>query len=283
MSSGRSVLSSDSRTPPSGTIPEDAGTRLGTTRRPPDLSSVTVSEQPAIMDNAPHWARTWGLTAAAAALAVGAWYLLPVEAWLRAFSDWANGFGPYGLLVFGVLFFLATLLIVPGTPLTIAGAVAYGWAVMPVVLVAATLGSWLAFFAARHLFRDRLRRLIDRKPRLRATVEAVGDGGWRLLTLMRLSPFVPFNAQNYALGVTDVSTTAYLVSTVIGMLPGTVVCVYLGAIGRRAGSDEPTHWITLGLGLVATVVAVEMTRRRVKAKLEAGRSGAARHDRSEFA
>ncbi|WP_232628933.1 TVP38/TMEM64 family protein [Methylobacterium sp. Leaf118] len=228
------------------------------------------------MDNARHWARTWLVTAAAAALAVGAWSLLPVDAWLRAFSDWANGFGPYGLLIFGALFFLATLLVVPGTPLTIAGAVAYGWAVMPVVLVAATLGSWLAFFAARYLFRDRLRRLIDRKPRLRATVEAVGDGGWRLLTLMRLSPFVPFNAQNYALGVTDVGTTAYLVSTVIGMLPGTVVCVYLGAIGRRAGSDEPTHWITLGLGLglVATVVAVELTRRRVKAKLEAGPGGA---------
>ncbi len=56
-----------------------------------------------------------------------------------------------------------------------------------------------------------------------------------------------------------------------------MVCVYLGAIGRRAGSDEPTHWITLGLGLVATVVAVEITRRRVKAKLEQaeGRMGKA--------
>jgi uncharacterized membrane protein YdjX (TVP38/TMEM64 family) len=223
------------------------------------------------MDNARSWVRTGLLTGAAVAVCVGAWMLLPVEDWLREFSRWANGFGPYGLLVFGVLFFLATLLIVPGTPLTIAGAVAYGWAVMPVILVSATLGSWLAFFAARHLFRERVRALIARKPGLKATVEAVGDGGWRLLTLMRLSPFVPFNAQNYVLGVTDVRTAAYLVSTVIGMLPGTVVCVYLGVIGRRAGGDEPTHWITLGLGLVATVVAVEVTRRRVKAKLESAK------------
>ncbi|CAO4174203.1 TVP38/TMEM64 family protein [Methylorubrum populi] len=217
---------------------------------------------------------TWAVTALAAALAVGVWFLLPVEEWLRAFSAWANGLGPYGLLAFGLLFFVATLLVVPGTPLTIAGAVAFGWAVMPVVLLAATLGSWLAFFAARYLFRDRVRALIERRPAFKATVEAVGDGGWRLLTLMRLSPFVPFNAQNYALGVTEVGTPAYLISTVIGMLPGTVVCVYLGAIGRRAGGDEPTHWITLGLGLVATVAVVELTRRRVRAKLEAGRAGA---------
>ena len=219
-------------------------------------------------------ARPWLITAGAAALALAAWHLLPVEDGLRAFSAWANGLGPYGLAAFGALFFLATLLVVPGTPLTIAGAVAFGWAVMPVVLVAATLGSWLAFLAGRHLFRDRVRALIARRPRLRATVEAVGDGGWRLLTLMRLSPFVPFNAQNYALGVTDVGTGAYLVSTVIGMLPGTLVCVYLGVIGRHAGSDEPTHWITLGLGLVATVAAVELTRRRVRAKLEAAKVGA---------
>ena len=219
-------------------------------------------------------ARPWLITAGAAALALAAWHLLPVEDGLRAFSAWANGLGPYGLAAFGALFFLATLLVVPGTPLTIAGAVAFGWAVMPVVLVSATLGSWLAFLAGRHLFRDRVRALIARRPRLRATVEAVGDGGWRLLTLMRLSPFVPFNAQNYALGVTDVGTGAYLVSTVIGMLPGTLVCVYLGVIGRHAGSDEPTHWITLGLGLVATVAAVELTRRRVRAKLEAAKVGA---------
>ncbi|MEN3211631.1 TVP38/TMEM64 family protein [Methylorubrum populi] len=218
--------------------------------------------------------QTWAAMAGAAALAAAAWYLLPVEEGLRAFSDWANGLGPWGLLAFGVLFFLATLLVVPGTPLTIAGAVAFGWAVMPVVLVSATLGSWLAFVAARTLLRDRVRRLIERRPALNATVEAVGDGGWRLMTLMRLSPFVPFNAQNYVLGVTDVRTPAYLVSTVIGMLPGTVVCVYLGVIGRHAGSDEPTHWITLGLGLLATLAAVELTRRRVRAKLEGGRVGA---------
>jgi len=223
------------------------------------------------MDEPSRSAQTWAATTGAAALAVGAWYLLPVEEWLRAFSDWANGLGPYGLLAFGVLFFLATLLVVPGTPLTIAGAVAFGWAVMPVVLFSATLGSWLAFVAARHLFRERVRGLIRRRPALNATLEAVGDGGWRLMTLMRLSPFVPFNAQNYVFGVTDVRTSAYLVSTVIGMLPGTVVCVYLGVIGRHAGSEEPTRWVTLGLGLLATVAAVELTRRRVRAKLEAGK------------
>jgi uncharacterized membrane protein YdjX (TVP38/TMEM64 family) len=209
---------------------------------------------------------------AAAAATIAIWYLLPVDAWLRGFGAWATGLGLYGPLAFAAIFLAATLLVIPCTPLTIAGAVAFGWWSMPIVLVSATLGSALAFFAGRSLLRERVRRVIDRRPGWKATAEAVGDGDWRLLLLMRLSPFVPFNAQNYALGITDVGVGAFLVSTVLGMLPGTVLCVYLGVIGRAAGQEGPVHWVSLGLGLAATFGLVVLTRRRVRAKLQARRA-----------
>lgn len=218
--------------------------------------------------------RYWLHTAAACALLVAAWMLLPVESWLRSFGAWAGSFGPLGLAVYGAIFLFATLLIVPCTPLTIAGAVAFGWWALPVTLLAATLGSWLSFALGRNLLRERIRRVVDRKPKWRATVEAVGDGDWQLLTLMRLSPLVPFNAQNYALAVTDLRGTAFLVSTVLGMLPGTILCVYLGVIGRAASAEGPIQWISLSLGLVATIAAIWMTRQRVRAKLKLSRVGA---------
>jgi uncharacterized membrane protein YdjX (TVP38/TMEM64 family) len=37
---------------------------------------------------------------------------------------------------------------------------------------------------------------------------------------MRLSPIVPFNLQNYALGVTAISFLEYLTATLIGITPG---------------------------------------------------------------
>lgn len=218
--------------------------------------------------------RYWLVTAGMLVAACAAWFLLPVDTWFRDFGVWARSLGVVGPIAFGFAFLLATLLVIPGTPLTIAGAVAFGWWAMPLVLLSATLGSVLAFVIARYLLRDRVRTAIDRRPAMRATVEAVGDGGWRLLTLMRISPLVPFNAQNYALGITDVRFPAFLVSTIVGMLPGTIVCVYLGVVGRAASGHAPTQWITLGLGLAATVAAVEITRRRVQAKLRAGGAGA---------
>ncbi|WP_245516747.1 TVP38/TMEM64 family protein, partial [Methylobacterium segetis] len=218
--------------------------------------------------------RYWLATGLAVAAALAAWYLLPVDAWLAAFKAWTQGLGPYGPVAFAALFVVATLLVVPCTPLTIAAGVAFGWWSLPIVLAAATLGSVLAFAAGRTLLQDRVRALIERRPAMKATVEAVGEGGWQLLTLMRLSPFVPFNAQNYILAITDVRPGAFLVSTILGMLPGTLVCVYLGVIGRAAGGDAPEHWISLGLGLVATFAAVGLTRRRVRAKLRMRRAGA---------
>lgn len=212
--------------------------------------------------------RSWMLIVLGLAALAAAWFLLPVQAWLQAFGAWAAALGPFGPIAFAALFVLATLLVVPGTPLTIAGALAFGWWSLPLVLVSATLGSVLAFLAARSVLRRRVERLIARRPAMGATMEAVGDGGWRLLTLMRVSPFVPFNAQNYVLGLTRVRMRDFLVSTLLGMVPGTVLCVYLGVIGRSAGNPA-AHWIPLGLGLVATLAAIAVTRRRVKAKLAA--------------
>ena len=64
------------------------------------------------------------------------------------------------------------------------------------------------------------------------------------MALLRLSPVVPFNVLNYAFGVTRVSLRDYVLASWIGMMPGTLMYVYLGSIAgrpRRRGrrSREP--------------------------------------------
>ena len=96
---------------------------------------------------------------------------------------------------------------------------------------------------------------------------SVARGGWKIVGLLCLSPVVPFNVLNYAFGVTRVSLRDYVIASWIGMMPGTLLYVYLGSVaGDLAGaggraSRTPAEWAFYAVGLVATIaVTVFVTR-----------------------
>ena len=95
-----------------------------------------------------------------------------------------------------------------------------------------------------------------RDEKFRAIDKAIGREGWKIVALLRLSPLIPFSASNYFYGITAVKFWAYVLASWIGMLPGTVLYVYLGTIGKAGlgGGDKassPLEYVFLGVGLVA--------------------------------
>jgi len=50
--------------------------------------------------------------------------LLPMEEWLTAFQHWLADLGPLGYLLFILGYVVATLLFIPGWPLTVGAGVA---------------------------------------------------------------------------------------------------------------------------------------------------------------
>jgi uncharacterized membrane protein YdjX (TVP38/TMEM64 family) len=147
------------------------------------------------------------------------------------------------------------------------------------VFVAALIGSCAAFLVARYLARGAVERRIADNPRFAAIDRAIGAEGRKIVLLLRLSPAFPFNLLNYALGLTRVRFGDYAVAA-IGMLPGTLLYVYLGRVvgdlAKLAGGVRPEHGagqsLLLGIGLVATVVAtVTVTRIARRALAEATR------------
>jgi uncharacterized membrane protein YdjX (TVP38/TMEM64 family) len=103
---------------------------------------------------------------------------------------------------------------------------------------------------------------------------AIGRKGWKVVLLLRLSPLIPFSVSNYLYGLTAISFLSYFVASWVGMLPGTLLYVYLGAAGQSIGAarqKNPWEWALLGAGLVATAaVTVLLTR---VARKELHRSG----------
>ena len=138
--------------------------------------------------------------------------------------------GPWGPLVFGLVYATATLAPVPKNVLSAAAGFAFGLGSGAVLVWSAALvGSGVAFWLGRLLGRDGVERLA--RGHL-ARVDALVDryGGWAVLGL-RLVPVVPFTALNYGSGITTLSFWRYVLATAAGIAPGTVSYVALGAYG----------------------------------------------------
>jgi len=195
-------------------------------------------------------------------------WVFPVQDWVQAFSAWIGGLGAWGVLIYAAAYAGALVVLLPAAPFTIGAGLIYGLWGFPVALVSATLGASLAFLVSRHLVRGRVARLIAGRPGLRAIDRAVGEEGWRVVALLRLSPLVPFNLQNYACGVSSIGFWPYVAATGAGIAPGCLLYVYLGVAGRAAsGGFGPVRWALLGLGLAATVAVTLLVGRRARAVL----------------
>src|SRR6267378_1017774 len=195
------------------------------------------------------------------ALLAAAGWLLPVKQWLTAALTWAAVQREPSALMFIALYVLATVCLVPGLILTLAAGAIFGLA-RGVALVSAgsVLGASAAFFIGRTFAREWTQQRIAAWPRFRALDGALGERGFWIVLLTRLSPAFPFNLLNYAYGVTAVRPRDYVVGSWIGMFPATVLYVYAGsaAASLTQAMSGNVHTGTsgfalLGVGLAATV------------------------------
>lgn len=229
--------------------------------------TVRVAHAPA---PATSWPRRTGqiaiATAAIAALLLAGRQL---EAPLRAFATWVDGLGAVGPLVFIVGYALAVIAFAPGSVLTLAAGATFGIVRGTVyAFVAATLGAALAFLVARHVARPWVENRLAGHPGFAAIDRAIAAQGRRIVFLLRLSPAFPFSLLNYALGLTQVRFVDALVASV-GMLPGTLLYVYYGYVGRQiavaATGTAPARgfadYSVLALGLVATIAVTAIVAR----------------------
>ncbi len=188
-----------------------------------------------------------------------------------------SGLGVIGPIVFTGLYILACVLLIPGSILTLGAGVVFGVITGSIaVSIGSTLGATCAFLIGRYLARDLVASRIAGDEKFKAIDEAVGREGWKIVLLLRLSPVFPFNLLNYALGLTKVSLRHYLVSSWLGMMPGTVLYVYIGSLaGDLAGLGGGGHtrtmgeWILYGIGLPATIAVAVFVARLARKALSA--------------
>ena len=180
---------------------------------------------------------------------------------LRNALEWVDSLGAVGAIAFMLIYVIATVAFLPGSILTLGAGVVFGVALGSIyVFISATIGATLAFLVGRYFARGWISNKIAGNDKFAAIDRAVGQEGLKIVLLTRLSPVFPFNLLNYGLGVTGVSLKDYVIGSV-GMIPGTIMYVYLGSLAGNiatiGGADQPTNptitWAIRIIGFIATV------------------------------
>jgi len=132
-------------------------------------------------------------------------------------------------------------------------------------LTGATAGALLAFLTARYLASEWVERKTE--GRLKQIMDGVESEGWRFVAFVRLVPLFPFNLLNYALGLTRIRLSHYVVASYFCMFPGALAYTYLGYVGREAikGTEGIIQKGLLAVGLLALVVFIPRFVRRMDA------------------
>jgi uncharacterized membrane protein YdjX (TVP38/TMEM64 family) len=222
-----------------------------------------------------------GVVVALASASSAAAVFVPVAPWSAGLFEWLAHAGPSGVAIYAAVFVLAAVCLVPGSILTVGAGVAYGlvWGTV-IASIGGVAAATAAFLVSRTFGRGRVVRWAAADPRVAALDAAIGDHGLRLVILVRLSPLIPFNVLNYALGLTRVGLRDYALGSFVGMLPVTVLYVYIGslagplaALARSTGRGGPLGHAVSAIGLAATLAATWYVTRLARRALDRALTG----------
>lgn len=247
---------------------------------------------------------------AAGLLAVLALVLPPLGSialfWAMAQTDlgpWLQSHGWMGVLVYaGVFAALSGVALLP----TYAQSALGGWAFgVPMGITGAAAGfaggATIGFLIARRASGDRVEALVESKPKLRAVRRALlGPAGMRsngeqrprpgqwwktmlMVALVRLPPNSPFALTNLVLASVKVPFVPFVLGTVLGMLPRTLLAVWIGALVAGQFSKDtlsgaaPKWMLPVAIGVsIAVIVLIGTLAQRAIDRLGAQEEGEAR-------
>lgn len=157
------------------------------------------------------------------------------RAHLIEFFSEANRSPVRGIGLFVLAHVVANAVGVPGTLLVVVGGAVYGmwWGTLWSV-IGATLGAIAAFLLARYFLYDWFKQRFGTRPFFQRLNSTLCKGGLSCILVIRFSPISPFNAVNFALGLTPVPLRNYAIGTFIGIVPGTLAYTWLGVTGAEA-------------------------------------------------
>ena len=196
---------------------------------------------------------------------------LPLLRWIVAGAKLVHALGWPSVLATFAAMYLLTLLLLPIIPLIVACGWLYGVWGSAISLAAAAASAATSFQIARKLGGSAAAQALLERPKARALAELAAQGGIVTVTLVRLSPLLPYTPSNAVMGLTPMRLRDLVVGTVVGMAPGTILYSWAGSLLPSVEALEQGEtlqgtlvWILLGVALVAAAVLGTAAARRLR-------------------
>lgn len=155
------------------------------------------------------------------------------------------------LIYMGLTIVACVALALPGVTFAILAGILFGpWWGTLFCLIATTLGAIIAFIIGRFFLQDSIKPMVEKNKLLkRLLFDDVGKSDIVLLAITRLVPLFPYNIQNFAYGITDMSLSHYSLYTFVFMIPG-VALYTIGTAGFTSGGNRLLYFGIAGALLV---------------------------------
>jgi uncharacterized membrane protein YdjX (TVP38/TMEM64 family) len=166
---------------------------------------------------------------------------------------WLNRAGIWAPITYIALYTVATILVLPSTPLNLTGGAIFGpWLGTLWTSLAAVIAAVVAFAFTRTVGREAIARKLA--GRWQAMDAEMRQGGLFYMFAIRLLPIIPYGLVNFAAGLTSIRFQDYLLGTILGTVPGILPFVLLGSSGLQAMRTGNVLPLMGALGLTALLV-----------------------------
>jgi len=177
--------------------------------------------------------------------------------------NYIGGFGYLAPFIYILCFTILPIAFFPVPILALAAGLLFGFLPGTIyTLIGAVLNSAIMFLMAKVLAKDAVTNLLQRKlPENWSSFLFNLDEkkGFGIIFILRLIPAMPYNFINYGAGLTSIKFSSYMLATILGILPGTLVFLNIG--NQALNIHNPAFMVSIILLILLTIFSLILGKR----------------------
>jgi uncharacterized membrane protein YdjX (TVP38/TMEM64 family) len=156
------------------------------------------------------------------------------------------------ILIFVFLSFTMSLGITPTTFISFISGFLWGWMALIYIIPSYFFAMLLGYSFAKIIDNKKLIQTLRKLGKLPSFFNNLEQNSLKIVFLSRISPVLPFALMNVIWSVCQIKVKPFLVGGLLGMLPRTLIVIWLGTEAKSIFENPEKNWIfNLSLLLVA--------------------------------